>query len=279
MDWARSERANLIPVARQAAAVRDDAIAWKLPVTLVPVFGTQLGSIDLVPAIESALIATRRLGDRIVETWVLNNLAESLLEADRPVRASEFCRRARLASTGNDDSYGRWETQYLEGMCYLQLERFSDALNCIEQALAEARQASDPRAEGLSLSWLGVVYQHLGSFDSAIDAHHKGLALLDQTQSRWHLAYAINRLAETYREQGRFGDAVQQYQRARTVAHEIGDLWKEAAILMELGRAQKAEGRDSEARQSWHLALNIFEEFNDTRADRLRVMLTDLGGL
>jgi tetratricopeptide (TPR) repeat protein len=129
---------------------------------------------------------------------------------------------------------------------------------------------------GLRLSWLGVVYQHLGSSDSAIDAHHKGIALLYQTQSRGHLNYAINRLAETYREQGHFGDAVQQYQRARTVAHEIGDLWAEATILMELGQAQKAEGQDTEARQSWQLALSIFEEFSDTRANRLRVLLTEL---
>ena len=276
LDWAKRERVNLIPVVRQAAAMENDAIAWKLPVTFLPIFGTQRGITDLLPALESALVATRQLGDRIAETWVLNCLAEAHLEVDRPAEATGFCQRARIIASDNDDSHGQWEALYLEGICYLWLKRFSDAFNCIEHAVMTARKAADLRAEGLSLTWLGLVFQHLGSFDSAIDAHKNGLALLDQTQSRWHLTFALIRLAETYRVQGRFGEAIDQYQRARNVAREMEDLWAEANILMELGQAQKAEGREGEASQSWRLALSIFEEFSDARADQLRILLNEV---
>jgi tetratricopeptide (TPR) repeat protein len=277
LDWAKRERANLIPVVHQAAAVANDAIAWKLPVTLLPIFGTQRGITDLLPALESALAATRQLGDRVAETWVLNCVAEAYLEVDRPAEATSFCQRARIIAGDNYDSHGQWEALYLEGICYLWLERFSDALDCIEQALMTARKAGDLRAEGLSLTWLGLVFQHLGSFDSAIDAHVNGLALLDRTQSRWHLTFALIRLAETYRVQGRFGEAIDQYQRAWTLAREMEDLWAEANILTELGQAQRAEGREGEAGQSWRLALSIFEEFSDAHADQLRALLSEVG--
>ena len=48
-------------------------------------------------------------------------------------------------------------TRYLEGLAYLSLERYDEAGCYIQQSLAIARQASDIRTEGMSLTWLGAV--------------------------------------------------------------------------------------------------------------------------
>lgn len=47
-----------------------------------------------------------------------------------------------------DDPYGQWTARYLEGISYLRLGRYDDALDSIQHALAAARQCSNPRAEG-----------------------------------------------------------------------------------------------------------------------------------
>ena len=91
-DWAESERANLIPAVRQATAVGDDVIAWKLPAALGPVFDYQRHLPDLLPALHSALDATRRLGDHPAEGGILTCLAEAYLDAGRPARTAELCR-------------------------------------------------------------------------------------------------------------------------------------------------------------------------------------------
>ena len=275
-DWAQGELANLIPVVRLATMVGDDASAWKFPITLLPVLGMHRRSGDLIPALHSALIATRQLGDRMAEAWILRCYAEVYLEGDSSP-AAEYCQRALAISAEIGDAYGQWAAPYLEGTCYLDLGRFSEALDCFQQALTAARRSSNLRAEGMSLDRLGLVNQELGSFVTAIDLHQKALALLNQTHSRWPQAYAMKHLAHAYRDQGRISDAVDYYQRARTVFSEMGDHWSDARILVDLGQGQKAAGQPDEARKSWQSALSTFEEFGDAQADQVRALLIDLG--
>jgi tetratricopeptide (TPR) repeat protein len=276
VDWAQGELANLVPIVRLAALVGDDASVWKFPVTLVPILGIQRRFGDLVPALHSALIATQQLGDRTAEAWVLTCCAEVYFQID-PTQAAEYCQRALAISAEVGDAYGQWAAPYLEGICYLDLGRSSEALDCFQQALTAACRSSNLRAEGMSLDRLGLVDQQLGSFVTAIDLHRKALAILNQTHSRWPQAFAMQNLANAYRDQGCIGDAVDYYQRARTVFSEMGDHWAEATLLIELGQARKAAGQPDEARESWQSALNTFEEFGDARTDQVRALLLDLG--
>ena len=275
-DWAESERANLIPAVRQATAVGDDVIAWKLPAALGPVFDYQRHLPDLLPALHSALDATRRLGDHPAEGGILTCLAEAYLDAGRPARTAELCQRALAISAETSDLYGQWAARYLEGISYLSRERFTAALDCIQQALATARQAADLRAEGMSLLWFGVVHQHLGSLEAAADLCEKAAAILKKTGNRWQHAYAIQKLAEACHQQGRIGDALDHYRQAQGIFRETGDRRTEASILVELGQAQKAGGQADAARQSWQAALSIFEELGDTRAEQVRAQLKDV---
>ncbi len=277
LDWANSERANLIPAVRQATAVGDDGIAWKLPAMLGPVFDYQGHLPDLLPDLHSALDATRRLGDHHAEGWILTCLAEAYLVAGRPARTAEFCQRALAISAETSDLYGQWEARYLEGISYLSGERFTEARDCIQQALVTARQAADLRAEGMSLLWLGAVHQHLGSLKAATNLCEKAAAILKKTGNRWQHAYAIQKLAEACHQQGRIGDALDHYRQAQGIFRETGDRRTEASILVELGQAQKAGGQADAARQSWQAALSIFEELGDTRAEQVRAQLKDVG--
>jgi tetratricopeptide (TPR) repeat protein len=277
LDWAENELANLIPAIRQLTEVGDDAIAWKLPVTLTLVFWMQRRIADLIPALHSGLIAARQVGDRTAEAMTLTRLAEAYLEVGRPAQMAEFCRHALAISTETGDLYGQWQARYLEGLSNLGLDRFDDALDCIQQALATARQASNLRAEGMSLTWLGVVHERLGSLTAAIDLCGKAVAILKRTGNRCQYAIAIENLAEACRHQGRISDAIGHYKQALLIRRETGDRWTEANVLVELGQAQRAVGEVDAARQSWQAALSIFEEFDDTRAEQVRALLKGLG--
>jgi tetratricopeptide (TPR) repeat protein len=276
VDWARTEVANLIPVSRQAETIGHDAITWKLAVALMAPVDLHRRQADLLPALHVALTATQHLGDHDAEAWILNCLAEAYCHADRPVRTAEFCRRALAMCAETRDWWGQWGAWHTQGMCYLGLERFSEAMSSFQEALIAARQAADPRSEGMSLTGLGIVYQHLESHDAAIDLHRKALAILSRTRSSWQRAWALHNLADAYCDHGRIGDAVDHYQQAQAVFREIGDRWREAEILAKLGQAQKAGGQPDAAWQSWHLALSMFEDFGDARADQIRAELKDL---
>ena len=194
LDWAESELANLIPAAPAGHSSRRRRHRLETPSGAGTRFRAHCGIYaDLLPALHSALAATRRLGDRAAEGWILTDLAEAMSRRGRPARAAEFCQRALAISAETGDLYGQWAARHLEGISYLSRERFSEALDCIQQALVTARQASDLRAEGMSLIWLGAVHQHLGSPEAAIDLSRKAAAQLEKTGNRWQHAYAIQK--------------------------------------------------------------------------------------
>jgi tetratricopeptide (TPR) repeat protein len=276
LDWAQAESANLIPIARQATAVGDDATAWKLPVALLGIFALYRRTADLLPALHFALAATQRLGDRYAEAWILNCLGEVYEQADSSERTVEFCRRALAIWDESGDPWGQWAAWHNQGMSLLGLERFDEAMNCFQQALIAARRTSNPRSEGLSLTTLGIVYEHFESYDVAIDLHWKALDVLRGTPNKFVQAWVLENLADAHCDQGRIRDAIDLYQQGLAIFREMGARWWEAKVLAKQGQAQRVGGHPDEARQSWHQALSIFEDFGDAHADQIRAQLEDL---
>jgi tetratricopeptide (TPR) repeat protein len=276
LAWAESETANLVPVLERAAAAGDDAIAWKLPATLGSILSSQQRYADLLPALTSALAATRRLGDRAAEAQVLGKMASAYLYLGRPVQAAEASQRALAISAETGDLNTQWEARQLEGISHLALERFREAENCLRQALEVARQASDQLAEGMSLIWLGAVLEHLGAPEKAINLPGKAADLLEKNGSRWQYAFAVQRIAEACHRQGRITDALGHYQKAQAAFRDFGDRLAEADVLVRLGQAQTELGDVDAARQCWQEALTVFEDSGSARTEQVRTQLRGL---
>ena len=276
VDWAHAESGNLVPVARQATAIGDDTTTYKLALAFHPIFGRYRRATDLLPALRSGLAAAQRLGDRHAEAWILECLGEVYAIEGSPGRMAEFCQRAKAIWDQTGNPAGQWGGWHMQGMSFLGLEQFGEAMNCFQQALGAARRASDPRAEGMSMTALGDVYRHLESYDAAIDLHRNALAILRGTRSTWQQAWALRNLADAYCAHGRISDAVDHYQQALAVCRELVDRWHEAEILVALGQAQRTGGQPDEARQAWHQARSILEEFSDARAVQIRAQLKNL---
>ena len=116
VDWAQTEFANLVPIARQAAAIGDDVTAWKLTIALMPIFALYRRMADFLPILHSALAATQRLGDPDTEAWILSSLAEAYIETDRPAEAAEFCQRALAICGKTGNSWGQWAAWHDQGL-------------------------------------------------------------------------------------------------------------------------------------------------------------------
>lgn len=272
-DWAESELANLAPIIRQAPTAGDDVLAWKLPATFMIIFDLLGRMGDLIPGLRSALVVSRRLSDRTAEARVLITLAEAYLNVAKPEEAVQCCQSSLAISAGTDDWYVQWSARHLEGLGYLFLERLSEAKYHLQQALETARHASDIRAEGMSLTWLGAVHEHLGSFEIAISLREQAATALKQARNRWQYAYALQKLAEACHHHGRTAAAIDFYQQAQAIFRQIGDRRTEANILLQLGHAQENTGQAEAAQQSWQQALVIFEDLRDPRTDQVRAKL------
>ena len=271
--WAESELANLVPVLHKASTAGDDVPGLEAPGHghgHLDLFGHMA---DIIPGLRSALTASRKLGDRTAEAWILASLAEAYPSVGQPDAAIECCQGALAISAGTSDWYSQWEAWHLEGTACLDLGRLGEAVDRLQQSLATARQASDIRTAGMSLTWLGAVHERLGAFEIAISLREQAVAALKQARNRWQYAFALQQLAEACHHHGRIGDAIGNYRQARAIFRQIGDRRTEADILLQLGHAQETAGQSDAARQSWQQALVIFEEFRDPRADQVRTQL------
>jgi tetratricopeptide (TPR) repeat protein len=272
-QWAESELANLVPVLRQVTRASDDVLAWRLPAAVAIIFDLMGQWGDLIPPLGSALAISRKLGDRTAEARILIHLAEAHMNVRKLDKAIEYCQSAFSIYGETDEWNGQWSARQLEGIACLFLERFSEAIDRLQRALATARQVSNRRTEGMSLTWLGAVHERLGAFETAIGLREQAVAALRQARSRWQYAYALERLAEAYHHVGRTSHAIDNYQQAQAIFCQIGDRRNQADVLSQLGNAQKTAGQSDAARQSWQQALAIFEELRDTRANQVRANL------
>ena len=75
LAWYDDERGNLAAAARQAAAAGLHDVAWRLPPTLFPVFNRRSSWAECVTMHRVAVESARKVGDRLGEAWVLNQLA------------------------------------------------------------------------------------------------------------------------------------------------------------------------------------------------------------
>lgn len=196
---------------RKAPAAGDDVLAWKLPVTFMVIFDLFGQMAEIIPGLRSALAITRKLSDRNAEAWVLTCLAEAYQDVGQPDESIKCCRSASAISAEIGDWYSQWLIRYLEGVACLSLERYDEASYYIRQSLAIARQASDIRTEGMSLTWLGAVHERLGSFETAISMREQAVAALEQARNRWQYAYALRKLADACHHYGRAADAIDYY--------------------------------------------------------------------
>ncbi len=192
LDWAKAELTNLMPAVRQAAAIGEHVIAWKLAVTLVPLFGLHRRNADCLDALYIALAEAQELGDRTAEAWALGCLSETYLCSGHPEETTDFAERASAIAAEIGDAYALWAAPLHKGLAFLDLERFADAADYLEQALIAARQTSNLRALGVSLTCLGLAYQNLGRLMAAADLHQQALTVLSPTRAS-DLRQCVNR--------------------------------------------------------------------------------------
>ena len=185
LDWSAAEQANLTPAVRQAAALNENTITWKLSVTLSLLFELHWQSADWLTTSEIGHRAAQHLGDRRAETWTLINVGEAHLSCGHLNEAAGFFQRA-LASADTGDQGIQWACWHTQGMAFLELQ----ARRC--RGLLQARGAEhyrqardifgtigDRHREANTLIGLGEAQRAAGDNETARQSWREALAILE----------------------------------------------------------------------------------------------------
>jgi tetratricopeptide (TPR) repeat protein len=223
-QWLDRERATLVAVAGHAAAHGWPAHATRLAATLARYLRNGAHFPEALAVFSHALDAARRVGDRVAEAAVLNQL----------------------------------------GLADWQLSRFQQATDNFRQALALFRAEGDRAGEGYALGSMGLAETTLCRYEQAAIHQQEAVAIFREAGDRFGEAWALGLLGHARRGQGRYQEAASYCRQSLDLSREIGDQEGGAWSLARLGVMDLRLGRHESAAGYFRQALAVFEEIGST---------------
>lgn len=162
-----------------------------------------------------------------------------------------------LAAGQSADPAGRAHAFDRLGGVYWRLGRPAEAVDHIEQALAQYRQIGDRAGEGRALGHLGIQHMHLGDYRAALGAYHRSRDIALEVGDRYGLAHARHNLGVAYEGLGRYREALEEYRSARELYAEIGDEHGIARAMNNVGCVLARIGQHAEAMAQFRHNLEV----------------------
>jgi DNA-binding SARP family transcriptional activator/tetratricopeptide (TPR) repeat protein len=314
--WCNQERGNLIAMIRSAAENGLLEYAWRMPAGLWDAFERSGFKDDFLRVLPLALDATRALGDRQAEAWMLNtlgrvhfgrrdyqpalayfeeglavarqikdlifeagsqhNVACVWLELGKLESALEIYRLTLQMQRDGGARDGEAHTLHRLGDVHRRLGIPEKATEYYRDALRIRREIDHVRGQGDTLTALGNLYHERLEYNKALHYCHQALALHEQTQDKVAATETLTIIAAVYFDIHEFQESIQHSHQAIALSHLTQDSLALARALDFLGRAQLAAADSVAARKSWTQALAILEATGDPGTERVRAQLDAL---
>ncbi|MGW9347834.1 ATP-binding protein [Nocardiopsis flavescens] len=276
--WFEQERTNLLAATGAAFDLGHLEIAWRLPVSVYPLFelhrhweqwcdlhGIGLRAAENAGSVFGAARNHLGMGDAL---WLSGNL-------DAAVRHY----RAAL-SAGREV-----EDPWVEGFSLRQLgtvlwqrgeREDGTAVRYIKRAVAVFREAGEERGAAMGLLGLAEIGADLEYWDEAFDHCRSAIAVFEEIGAAWSTAWARCTLGRVLTATGRADRAVAEYAAAVREFEVREDPDSRAVALIGWGEAHLALGEPARAGEMWRAALEYLRDRDDPRADGLAERLAAL---
>ena len=218
---------------------------------------------EIIPWMESAIVAARLTNKRAVEIVHLGNIGNMYTMQGNTGRAIEYYeqalararevndRRSEMLSLGSlgDSFYVRGDTER--------------AIELHEQALSIARETADQKGEGHALSSLGVAYLRLGDTARAIRLHEQALEIARSSGELRNEGAELTHLGVSYATRGNARHAISFYEKSLEIAHKVGDVRLQSYVLGNIGSAYAALSDYRRAIQFYEQQLRVTRQLGD----------------
>ena len=262
LAWYDDERANLAAATRQAAASGLHDIAWRLPPTLFSVFNRRSNWAECVTMHRVAMESARKVGDRLGEAWVLNQLGFALARLRDP-EAFVHLEQALAIRREFGDALGEAQTAIALGEGHLNVNGpGEDALRYMRQAADLLEPMGVISLRSVALNNLGEVYFALGDLDAAAECYVQARDLCREIGG-YVEGHVLHNLGLVYLRLHRLDEAIASFTEALGRHRAAGLLAGEASTLKDLAEARAQTGDLAEARASLAAAIGIFEQIAD----------------
>ncbi|RBM21916.1 BTAD domain-containing putative transcriptional regulator [Streptomyces sp. PT12] len=317
LDWLFAEADCLLACVRQQAEGETLRACTDLLLAARDLDESGTFSRQFEQAALTVLDAARRSTDPLVEGRVRLALTHAYNLAWRLDEAEEQARHAHLLGLEANDPVSSCMAPNERGGIAFHRQRYADAVEYLEYALAAfrrdgnrageasaltnlsrahsslgehelavrlAREAIDRYVElGSSLRLanghyaLGVLLTAAGEHVAAFDELSAALAGFEENRQRVWVGMTYIRMAEATLGTDAPDGSAALAERAVAQFRDVGNEWMQARALTVLGRALDAVGQPGRARACWQQALTAFEKLGSTEAAEVRNLLGSVG--
>ena len=149
------------------------------------------------------------------------------------------------------------------GAAYNRLNRYEDALDAYQRALALHRAAKTRPEEADVLNNIGVTYDNLGRSDDAVRAYREALAIYQQIKDEGGQATTWNNIGAAYDALGRAEESLRAYEQALLFYRQTKNQGGEAGVWNNIGAANDSLDRYQDALSAYQKALAISQQTGD----------------
>ncbi|QUQ68379.1 ATP-binding protein [Kutzneria sp. CA-103260] len=268
LRWCDAELANIVPIIQLAMDHGHDKLAWQLPVTLWTYLLQRRPWTVWLRSHELAREATRRLGDRAAEGWVVTNLAEGYRRMGDLEPASRLYDEARALRAEVGDRYGLAWALAGSGFLAADLGDHARAQDFADQATQIFLTYKDIQGQALCLMTRGDVLRLRGDLDGGLALCGLALGMMVDIASLEGQVYVLRKMVEIHLLRNNFPHALALLDDAVTTGRELRDRWAQAESLTRRGDVLMELGRRDDARASWQQAVTLYDEIDDTTGSR-----------
>jgi DNA-binding SARP family transcriptional activator/tetratricopeptide (TPR) repeat protein len=271
--WLGAEYPVLLATVDLAVEMDADVHVWQLTWALMDYFNRSGHWHDQAATFETAVRATRRLGDRPAEGYTRRLLARALGRLGRYGEAEEHLRQAIDLFASLGDLVGEAHTHIGLSWILERQGRTGAALRHDQRALGLFEVAEHVVGQARALNNIGWRHAQIGDRDRALAYCRRSLGLCRQIGDTYDEAIALDSIGYVHHTLGDHRRAVVKYHAALRLYRELSHRDGEAETLTHLGDTHHHVGAWEAARQAWREALDILDQLGHPGADQVRAKL------
>jgi len=273
LAWFTAEYPVLLAAVRLAVTAGLDRRAWQLAWAMNTFMIRHGVWHELVDLQQTALGATRRLGDLAGEGFIRRCLARAYTLAGRIDDAEDQYHQGLAVYRELGEPVGQGHAHI--GLIDVAARRgeLATALHHGEQAYEAYLAGGDRPAQANALNSIGWFHTQLGEHEQGLIYCERALVLLQSLGARFLEASALDSLGYIHRHLGNHDEAILAYRRCVEIFYDLGDRYDAADSLASMGDTYAAADDFDGARGAWQEALDVFTELGHPDAQSVRERL------
>ncbi|HEX7661611.1 MAG TPA: tetratricopeptide repeat protein [Pseudonocardiaceae bacterium] len=269
VDWAEREQHNFTPVVRAARDLGLDGHAWRLALVLWSAKAPSAVAAEWLEIGEIGLAAARRVGERLAEAELSQNLGFAHVKMNRMREALEYHNNALTVRHEQEDLKGEALSLNAIGVAYLRWRRIGDAETYLKRARIAFQGLGAPHWDAVVAANLAAMYYDAGSLDDGQDYSREALDRYRADGDMRGMGGVLNILSGIHRDLGELDQALDAASQAHDIALDLRSHVLEGYWLLALGDAQRALGQLSEALTSYHRSAVLHRRLGDRNREAL----------